>query len=292
MIKQLATFVALPLFFMACGPVEKNDPPELKDGTLGLVSPFDTLLVDFTTRIPAIDTAQIESALPVIFKSVGEGSSWKVYGDSSFWGFSRLIPDTSYSIQISDLSDGSETQSKVQKITFETMSILDKDFSLDSNDAYMDNNQGSRAEKLADSVKFFNQTPVSNGISIAGMITGDIYQTVLEDNADWFTVWLYATDSVYIELSGFSDDLDLGFVGPVNPVDKSSYDWGALDVQEANGTKSLGLPIDWDAQGHGVNDVGSAMGRPLQYWIAVKTGATFKSKSAYVLHVKVIKKVP
>jgi len=166
--------------------------------------------------------------------------------------------------------------------------VLDKDYTLDSNDVMLDNNQRIRADVLADTSAFFNGTSFDDSLVFAGVIAGE--KGSLTDDVDWFSVYLNLGDTIDLGLSGLHDDLDLLFKGPANSND-DLYTGTDLKVTNSTGTKaeSASLLISLPAQYFGVDSVATRMSEPLKYWIGVQEGANFKLRSSYILNVKIRK---
>jgi len=249
------------------------------------------LAISFTTDLASIESSQVQSDLPLRWKQDGSNAqSWLLFGDSTFsTGIAMFVPDTVYEVGFLDLEnvDG-KVQSSMQSVRFQTLPVLDKDFSFDSNKVMQDNNQPVRADMLADSAHFFNGTALASGVTFAGVIAGA--KGSLTDDVDWFSVWMYVKDTIDLELSDMHEDLDLVFQGPANAND-DLYDGSEFDIDHLTGTKteSASLAIPFTAQDWGVDGDVNRMGRPLRYWIGVKEGSGFKARSAYVLTIKIRK---
>ncbi|HSQ41802.1 MAG TPA: hypothetical protein VLM37_05950 [Fibrobacteraceae bacterium] len=279
----LSLTAGILLALNGCGNVDSADLPEIKGGAVGLISPFDTVTAEFSTSVPSINVEQVDMSSPVNYAQSSSLKKWNIYGDTTLAGLTAFEPNTNYEIVFSDLkNEDGDVQDEDQRLSFTTMPILDKDFEEDEDGDALDNDKRTKADDLADSLQFFDSTDLDDGISIAGVISGD-------DDVDYFSIWVYYKDSVAIELSDLHDDLDLSFYGPMDSTETLFDGWDDL-ITTKTGTKDEvdTIPISAEAQDWGVNGVITEYGKALQYWIGVKPGSDFSSKSSYVLTVKKI----
>ncbi len=287
----LVLFGSACAVLFSCGTPEKSAPaPSLINGAVAtLVSPFDTLDVEFTENVVSISAEQVSSDIPVVVKgySSSPAKKWMVFGDSTPTSkITYFLPDTTYTVSFADLeNEDGEVQSKSQVLSFRTMPLLDCDFQPLENGQVKDNNDRQDADALADSVHFFNGQVMEKELVLAGFISGDT-RSQLTDDVDWYTVFLSAKDTIEVELEGMTEDLDLVFQGPANNKGEL-YAGNDLMAKNSTGTslESNQFVITLDVQDFGVDGDLDLISKPLQYWIGVRQGKDFKLQSPYVLKV-------
>lgn len=267
---------------LACGPVpdkgESSKPPKITGGVLGMVSPFDTLEVEFTTELENLESSQVTSNDPV--KTSLDEDIIQIWGDSVYsTGVSMLLPGKTYTVTFKDLeSTKGEVQETPQILSFETMPILDKD-GKDANGVIQTNGNYGTAEILGDSTKFFDGTLVEKGISIAGVISG--LARGLEDTDDWYRIRAKEGDSIQISLTNLRDNLRIRCYGPENAAGEMSEQ---IDEADKSGTSDEEIVFSPNATRHsfGTRNLDSY----LNYWIRVSPSANKDLRSPYVLTVQ------
>lgn len=295
-----------PLFFMvfsvlilglvACGSLSTNEKsaPEVDKVSIErsnenvkdyLVSPYDTVLVHFSERVGDISQQQVHSdpAVELLRMDVA-GWRWRVIGDSSFAKFSMFLPDTDYDIELSNITSYEGIQQKqTQQIHFKTMPILDMDFQK-IGDEVQDNNQRSNADSLADSVYFFEGTKVSQGLQVAGMLTGTLEKD-FDDNKDWYILFLKPSDTLEISLAGLYQKAKIQVRGPL--VNDELY--SKIYSSGESFSESMSFVVSADVHmGMGVSD----MKAYYPYYVGIlRSDEEEEGGTPYVLDVQIHKKI-
>lgn len=275
-------FILAPISaaILACGPApeKSSEEPKITGGVMGLVSPFDTLEVEFTTDLEDISASQVESNIDIRWEV--DEDILRIYGDSNYTsGIALLEPKKTYTVTLRDVesADG-DIQEDPQVLTFVTMPILDKD-GKDKTGAIKSNGEYGNAEVLADAEKFFDGTALKTGISVAGAISG--IGRGVEDTDDWFRIKLKQGDSLQIDLTNLHDNLQLRLFGPENEdAEMSSF----VDVSDEDGAEDERLSFSPSVERHAFGT--RNLDTYLNYWIRVSPSDNADLKSSYVLTVK------
>jgi len=261
----------LPFFLFSTGCSDDVDEraPELLTASDTLISPYDSLILRFSEEIAAFDDSHFEADPELNYKKIAE-DEFGFYGDSVYpGGFQMLNSDASYEIVFSDLKDGEGNTLSELTYNFHTMPVLDSDYQLDTAGEVQNNNSIGSADMLADSVRFFESTPLSEGIKIAGVM-GDKSKTVFDDHWDIYRIRLRKDDSIHLKLSGFQADLNLSFEGPRNLDPAASgveIDPSTRVLSENSGTVAEEISVTVDANRHGLGS--NVLTEYLDYWIRV-----------------------
>lgn len=267
---------------LACGPAQDKEDsasaPTITNDDLGVVCPFDTLEVEFSTELEDLSSSQVTSNNPV--KTSLDEDIVQLWGDSTYSAdVSLLLPGKTYTITFKNLeSTKGEVQDEPQTLTFETMPMLDSDGKDPSGTIHTNGNYGT-AEILADSAKFFDGTLLEKGISVAGVISG--IARGIEDYDDWYRIRVKEGDSIQIKLSHLRDNLRIRCYGPENSAGEMSDE---ITESDKSGTTDEKLVFSPTASRHsfGTRNLDSY----LNYWIRVSPSANKDLKSPYVLAVQ------
>lgn len=265
----LVFFLPFFLFSTGCSDDVDERAPELLTASDTLISPYDTLTLRFSEGITAFDDSHFEADPELNYKKLAP-DELAFYGDSVYpGGFQMFNSDANYEIVFSDLKDAAGNTLPELTYNFHTMAVLDSDYQLDTAGEVKDNNSIGSADILADSVRFFESTPLSEGIKIAGVM-GDKSKTIFDDHWDIYQVRLRRGDVISIKLSGFNSDLNLSFEGPRN-LDPAAtgveIDPSTRVLSEESGTTAEQITVTVDANRHGLGS--ELLTEYLDYWIRV-----------------------
>lgn len=282
------------LGLVACGSVD-HDPPKLKS-SFGMISPMDTLVVEFDKSLDDFDEDQVTSNVPFTVVSQ-KGSKVKIVGASdTIADFPRFEPSSDYdTITFTGVRDEDGNKAKAQKLTFSTYPWIDGD-EYEGEDC-KSNTRPKDAEALADSNEFFNGAKLSRGVTVAGILAGQ-FNPNCEDGVDSYRLYLKKYDSVSVKLEWISQNVPLQLVVRGPSKIKNAPDFCNVDNEEfvtAEAQKKKSTSIDTTFAVGDIHECGSATTTDnLAYYIQVRYSENLSTKEQlqqpYKLSVTVFKK--
>jgi len=197
---KILVFVAFVAMLVACGP-DDGSPPSLKNSDIGDISPFDTIVAEFNSKIVNIDKLNEENMkfsqlMSMIIKKNSKGkdqtTSNKLYfvgtNETASCGLTHLKPNKRDSIILMNLKNEDDYIQKKAVVKFFTYPIFDSD---------PDNDKESNPYDL----KLDKET---TEVTFAGTIGVDDAAEWADFN-DYFKLSLKAYDSLYVRLSNTKD---------------------------------------------------------------------------------------
>jgi len=278
---KILAFVAFATIFSACGPDEGGgSPPSLRYNDLDFISPFDTIVAEFNSKIVDIDKLElgkdknISTSQPmnmIIYedsKGKKQTTSNKLYfvgiSDTAKCGLMHLKPNPNKrdSIVFSNLKNEDGYVQKNAVLKFFTYPILDSD--PDNNDILNPYDLKLGGDN--------NEVIFAGTIGVDGSIEW-------ADFNDYFKISLKAYDSLYIKLSNIRNpDVNLGLVLPLKDKSKDS----TLAAEPTNG-KTKYITYKMDPEYLDVPDWDT----PAEFKIKVSSS---RDLTPYLLWVKIVEK--
>jgi len=206
-IKFLA-FMAVTAVFFACGS-QDGSPPKLKNGgRINYISPFDTLVAEFDSKIVDIDKLNeenIKTSSNVLFLKDGQTSGNKLYfigkHDSTLGKQYYFKPGVDDKIIFSDLKNDDGYRQKSDTLYYFTHRILDT--------------PTNSTEATAGDIDLFGT--VTDGVTFAGVLDHVVGQSELgtiSDTEDYYTLKLKANDTITIKIESFREELKIQLTEP------------------------------------------------------------------------------
>ncbi len=290
------------LFFVACSDNQDKSPPSLKDFQEEL-SIFDTLRVQFSQTLKGFDSTSY-SAEPELncwssgkyVKCVGVAIYPDVpKGNKGVIGTPSLVIDTTYELTFVSIGDkeGNDVEGRIE-LEFSTHLHLDTDF---ENDQGTTNDQLIDADSIGDNKNWVDESPVTEAFVFSGFLEDKNQSGLANDHQDVYFLYLNAQDSISLSVSGYNEDIQLSFVGPIEfgttQVPLEYYDTQVYRVNNRNKMKTLDVYIDGNRHITGIDTDSETKLGVLKYWVSEtyetppETGEN--RPSPYTLTAKVVK---
>jgi len=261
---KILAFIALGAILSACGSDDEGSPPSLKKSQFGLISPFDTLKVEFNSEIVNIEDSSISTSTK-IFRLGNEKKSSKLYfiGIDSTPGKARYFASNliNASITFKNLKNSDGYIKDTISLYFSTYQILD--------DLAGNNDTLKRAVDL-DSY-FLN----SKTVSFVGVLDHKIGSSKF-NMEDYYKISMRMNDTLKI-LAKANDTLTINVVEPGrNSVDKN---FGVSPKKENIFELIIG-------SGHlNLNDPDEPASKPADFYIRVFDGNSSAPPNPYTFSI-------
>jgi hypothetical protein len=257
----------------ACGS-DNGSPPSLKNSDIGFISPFDTIVAEFNSKIVDInkledeDNIKTSQLISMINYKDSKGkvqtTSNKLYfvgiNDTASCGLTHLKQNKRDSIVLSNLKNEDGYIQKKAVLKFSTYPIFD-------DEDYDESNPGD--------LKNLGLGVTTDEVTFAGVIGLDTLTEWVDFN-DYFKLSLKAYDSLYVKLSNTKNtDVNLGLMLPLKNKDST------LVAIVDNKTKTKAIVYEMDPRGFDVNDFIT----PVEFKIKVSSRGDL---TPYLLWVKIV----
>jgi hypothetical protein len=263
---KILAFVAISAILVACGS-DDGAPPHLKNSNIGIISPFDTIVAEFNSKIVDISKLNNENILPSqnMEHIIKQTSGYKLYfvgTDSAKCGFKHFksSPNKEDSIVFLNIKNEEGYVQKRAVLKFRTYPMLD-----------LENNRTNPED-----LKKLGLGTIDDEVTFAGAV-GINSLAEYANFHNYFKLSLKMLDSLYIRISDTkNNDVDLSLILPVVPP-KDSIVTAKVDGK----TKFIAyemVPRDMDDSTHT---------KPTEFKIVVSSSNALTS---YLLWVKVVEK--
>jgi len=243
---KILAFAALVAILSACGSDDGGGPPELKPNYLGIISPFDTLVVKFDTKLVDLDTSFESNVV------LGNGKKWvkkQTSGKELYFIGANTTENTTYgglpyfdggepdSIVFKNIKNSDGYKKDITVAHFSTHPILDR--------------EPNNTQDLAGDIESLQGT-ITKGITFAGVIDKNTGMGVdgylKEDKEDFYKLNLKRDDIISITVSNKTTPLKVRFFGACYSINKSTCN-DKTDSTTAKNKYSVTL-IDTVKTGH------------------------------------------
>jgi len=268
---KIFAFIAIAAILSACGS-DDGSPPSLKNSDISFISPFDTIVAEFNSKIVDIDklnenNIKISQPMSIIYKdSKGkvQAASNKLYfvgiNNTASCGLTHLKQNKRDSIVLLNIKNEDGYIQKKAVLKFSTFPILDKEDNDESN---------------PDDLKNLGLGVTIDEVTFAGVIGLDTLTEWVDFN-DYFKLSLKAYDSLYVKLSNTRNtDVNLGLVLPLKSKDST------VAATVDNKTKTKSINYEMDPRGFDVNDFIT----PVEFKIKVSSRGDL---TPYLLWIKIV----
>jgi len=269
---KILAFIALAAIFSACGSDEGGSSPELKKNYIGNISPFDTLGVEFNSKLVDLDTSSesnvvLNGGKKWIKRNTSGKELYFIGTDTTLGGSHSFAGGKNDSIEFKNIknSDGYRTPRTV--FYFSTYTILDRE----PNNRQEDANDVELLGKLTEGVHFAGIIDKKMGMSEQGFYNLD-YE-------DFYKLNLKRDDIISITITNKNTPIKVNFFGACYSINKSLCN-DKTDSTTAKNKYSITL-IDTVKTGHEQAVVGEVS----TFYIKIFENANDKS-NPYTVTVK------